>query len=85
MDGVIVYRLEFCPNCERLKAYLNERGAPYVEEDLSTAASLTELRVHGVFVSEAPVLRRGETFLTTAELFPGGDLNRGAVDALLGE
>ena len=83
MTGVIVYRLEFCPNCELLKAYLNERGAEYAEEDMSSAAALTELRVNGVFASEAPVLRKGETFLTSAELFAGGAVNRAAVDSLL--
>ncbi len=83
MDGLIVYRLEFCPNCELLKAYLDARGAAYVEEDLSSAEALTELRVNGVFVNEAPVLRKGTTFLTSAELFCGGEVNRDAVDALL--
>ncbi len=83
MDGVTVYRLEFCPNCETLKAYLKERGVKFSEEDLSSAAALTELRINGVFVSEAPVLRKGNTFLTSAELFCGGEVNRDAVDALL--
>lgn len=83
MDGVIVYRLEFCPNCELLKAYLNERGASYAEEDMSTAAALTELRVNGVFVNEAPVLRKGDLFLTSTELFNGGAVDCAAVDALI--
>lgn len=83
MDGMIVYRLEFCPNCELLKAYLNERGAVFAEEDMSSAESLTELRVNGVFASEAPVLRKGDVFLTSAELFRGGAVDAAAVDALL--
>ncbi len=83
MDGVTVYRLEFCPNCETLKAYLKERGVEFVEEEMSSAAALTELRINGVFVSEAPVLRKGSTFLTSAELFCGGEVNLDAVDALL--
>jgi glutaredoxin len=83
MDGVIVYRLEFCPNCELLKAYLNGRGTAYTEEDMSSAAALTELRVNGVFVNEAPVLRKGDAFLTSAELFRGGSVDAAAVDALL--
>ena len=83
MEGVIVYRLEFCPNCELLKAYLNERGVAFAAEDMSSAAALTELRVNGVFASEAPVLRKGDTFLTSAELFSGGNVDRAAVDALL--
>jgi hypothetical protein len=83
MDGVIVYRLEFCPNCELLKAYLNERGALFAEEEMSSAAALTELRVNGVFASEAPVLRKGDTFLTSADLFSRGALDFAAVDALI--
>jgi len=83
MDGVIVYRLEFCPNCELLKAYLNERGVAFAEEEMSSAAALTELRVNGVFATEAPVLRKGDAFLTTTELFSGGAVDRAAVDALL--
>ncbi|MEN6341178.1 MAG: glutaredoxin family protein [Methanospirillum sp.] len=83
MDGVIVYRLEFCPNCELLKAYLKERGVAFVEEEMSSAAALTELRVNGIFVNEAPVLRKGDVFLTSAELFSGGAVDAGAVDALL--
>jgi glutaredoxin len=83
MNGVIVYRLEFCPNCELLKAYLNERGIPYVEEDMATPDALTELRINGVFVSEAPVLQKGDSFLTSAELFTAGAVNRDAVDGFL--
>ncbi len=83
MDGVILYRLEFCPNCELVKAYLDGRGAAYAEEDMSSAEALTELRINGVFVNEAPVLRRGETFLTSADLFVGGAVDGPAVDLLL--
>ena len=67
-----VYTLEHCPNCELLKDFLKKSGRPYSERDLSTAESLTELRLNGVFVSEAPVLQRGEDFFTSADLFPGG-------------
>ena len=51
---LIVYTLEHCPNCELLKSFLKTGGFPYVERDLSSAESLTELRVNGVFVNEAP-------------------------------
>ena len=46
---LIVYTLEFCPNCELLKGFLKKNGHTYAERDLSTAESLTELRVNGVF------------------------------------
>ncbi len=84
MGDVILYRLEFCPNCELLKAYLDGRGIAYAEQDLSSAEALTELRINGVFVSEAPVLRKADTFLTSSELFAGGAVDEAAVEALLG-
>jgi len=67
-----VYTLEFCPNCELLKEFLAGRGIPFVVRDLSTAESLTELRVNGVFVNEAPVLQNDDRFLTSEELFLSG-------------
>jgi glutaredoxin len=69
---LIVYTLEFCPNCELLKEFLSGRGIPFVVRDLSTAESLTELRVNGVFVNEAPVLQNDDRFLTSEELFLSG-------------
>ena len=72
---LIVYTLEHCPNCELLKGFLKKGGYSYTERDLSTAEALTELRVNGVFVNEAPVFQRGEDFFTSADLFPTGKLD----------
>ena len=72
---LIVYTLEHCPNCELLKGFLNKNGLKYSERDLSSAESLTELRVNGVFVNEAPVLQKSEDFYTSADLFPKGKLD----------
>jgi glutaredoxin len=72
---LIVYTLEHCPNCELLKGFLKKDGYTYSERDLSTAESLTELRVNGVFVNEAPVLQSGSDFFTSADLFPAGKLD----------
>ena len=72
---LIVYTLENCPHCELLKDFLKKAGYPYAVRDLSTAESLTELRINGVFVSEAPVLQINDDFYTSADLFPGGKLN----------
>ena len=81
--GFIVYTLDFCPRCEILKEFLASRNLEFSIEDMSTAASLTELRVNGVFVSEAPVLQKGKKFLTTKELFGGSDnVNESAIAAL---
>ena len=82
MSGIsqlVVYTLECCPNCDKLKDYLKKNGIPYSERDLSTAESLTELRVNGIFVNEAPVLQKGEDFLTTTDLFASGVVNEQTV------
>lgn len=71
---LIVYTLEHCPNCEILKGFLKKGGYTFVERDLSTAESLTELRVNGVFVNEAPVLQKDDLFLTSTDLFPKGKM-----------
>jgi len=80
-----VYTLENCPNCESLKVFLKRKGIKFREEDMSSAASLTELRVNGVFAMEAPVLRQGDTFLTTPDLFSGGKVKEESVGRLAGE
>ncbi len=72
---LIVYTLEYCPNCDSLKGYLTKGGYKYSERDLSTAESLTELRMNGVFVNEAPVLQKDSDFYTSADLFPAGKLD----------
>ncbi len=78
-----IYTLENCPNCEALKAFLMKRGIDFFEEDMSTAAALTELRVHGVFVNEAPVLRMGSKFLTHQKLFLQGRVSEENVSRLV--
>jgi glutaredoxin len=80
---LIVYTLEFCPNCELLKGFLHEGGYAFSERDLSTAESLTELRLNGVFVTEAPVLQKGNDFFTSADLFPSGALDGAHITKLI--
>jgi glutaredoxin len=72
---LIVYTLEHCPNCELLKGFLKKGGHTFSERDLSSAESLTELRINGVFVNEAPVLQKHDDFYTAADLFPAGKLD----------
>jgi glutaredoxin len=72
---IIVYTLEYCPHCEELKAYLKKNDVFFSELDMSTAESLTELRLNGIFVNEAPVIQKESDFLTTDEIFSGGKLN----------
>ena len=80
---LIVYSLEFCPHCEILKTFLKKGGLSFDERDLSSAESLTELRLNGVFVNEAPVLQSGEDFYTSADLFPEGNLDEEHLSSLL--
>ena len=80
---LIVYTLDTCPHCEMLKGALKKGGYKFSERDLSTAEALTELRLNGVFVNEAPVLQRGEEFYTTADLFPTGTLDDKKLGSIL--
>jgi glutaredoxin len=80
---LIVYTLEHCPNCELLKGFLKKSGLKYSERDLSSAESLTELRINGVFVNEAPVLQKQDDFFTSADLFPAGKLDEGHLAQLI--
>lgn len=80
---LIVYTLEHCPNCEQLKGFLKKSGLKYSERDLSSAESLTELRVNGVFVNEAPVLQKQDDFFTSADLFPAGKLDNEHLSRLI--
>lgn len=72
---LILYTLEYCPNCDILKGFLKKGGYTFTEHDLSTAESLTELRMNGVFVKEAPVLQKDADFYTSADIFPAGKLD----------
>jgi glutaredoxin len=80
---LIVYTLEFCPNCDLLKGFLKKGGYAFIERDLSTAESLTELRLNGVFVNEAPVLQKDEDFYTSVDLFPSGKLDDAHITKLI--
>lgn len=84
-DGsdVVVYTLEFCPRCEILKEYLCARNIPFRVEDLSSAESMTELRINGIFVREAPVLQRGAKFLTSEDIFSGDSVQDDKIQGLL--
>jgi glutaredoxin len=71
---LVIYTLEYCPNCEVVKEYLKRNQIPFDERNMATAESLTELRINGVFVNEAPVLQGPGGFLTTRDLFSRGTL-----------
>lgn len=83
ISQIIVYTLENCPNCELLKEYLSRAGAAYGVRDMMEPEALTELRINGVFVREAPVLQIGSTFLTSRELFSSGTVREETLSSLL--
>ncbi|MCX6681680.1 MAG: glutaredoxin family protein [Methanoregula sp.] len=74
-SGLILYTLEHCPNCEMLNVFLKSNGKIFSERDMSTAESLTELRVNGIFTNEAPVLQKGDEFFTSDVIFSCGKLD----------
>ena len=80
VHNIIVYSLEVCPNCEILKQYLQDNTIPYMERSLEDPEALTDLRMDGIFVMEAPVLQIGETYLTSQEIFEKGAVSASIAD-----
>lgn len=81
VHDIIVYSLEVCPNCEILKQYLQDNKISYTERSLDDPEALTDLRMNGVFVMEAPVLQIEETYLTSKEIFQNGEVQASIADA----
>ncbi len=75
ISNVTIYTLPECPNCDRLKRELIQKGFVFNERNMSSADSLTELRFNGIFTLSAPVLQIEEDFFTSRELFNAGSLN----------
>jgi Glutaredoxin and related proteins len=75
MTPIIVYSLPVCPRCEELKKWLGDHSIPFTCLDMGSAEGITELRVNQCFAMEAPVLRIGDTFYESADLWTGGVLN----------
>jgi glutaredoxin len=69
-----IFSTNACPKCEQLKDELKKEGIKFIESDISTPESLTELAVNGVFTLSAPVLKVDECFYTVKELFTGDKL-----------
>jgi len=80
IDTIIVYSLEVCPNCEILKKYLQNNTIPYRERALDDPEVLTDLRMNGIFVMEAPVLQIGDRYLTSMEIFIDGEVSPSIAD-----
>ena len=84
MTEIIVYTTSACPKCKKLKSYLESIAVGYEVADMSTPASLTELRANGVFTTMAPVLQVEDSFLTLEEMFDGDRIRKDIIDELLG-
>jgi glutaredoxin len=83
LSEIIIYTTETCPKCEQLKKLLKSNNISFKEADMSTPEALTELRVNGVFDVTAPILQIDEKFLTTDELFDGGEVDSNAISDIL--
>jgi len=70
----LIYSLEVCPKCRRLKAFFEAKCIEYEETNMQTPEAMTELRCNGVFTISAPVLQVGAIFLTVKEMFKGNDI-----------
>ncbi|MHC1631384.1 MAG: glutaredoxin family protein [Methanotrichaceae archaeon] len=67
----VVYTTKDCPRCKQVKKVLEDWGADFQVADMTSAESLTELRVNGVFTLTAPVLQLENKFYTVEDLFDG--------------
>ena len=79
MDTTIYTIPERCPHCRALKRYLDSIGVKYTEEDMTTPASLTELRINGVFATAAPVIQVGDRFIEYNEIFDGDVIRKDVI------
>lgn len=86
MSRIIVYTMENCPNCDKLKETLKDLGIDYEEKDLETKEAIIELRYHACFPQEAPVLQCGRTCYESKNIFgESGAVNLHIIQAISGK
>lgn len=86
MSQIIIYTMENCPNCNKLKATLKGLGIEYEERDLETKEAIIDLRCLACFPQEAPVLRFGRTCYESPKIFgEDGTVNRHVIHAISGK
>ena len=85
MTEIIVFRLETCPNCDRLEELLRENGIEFREVDLEDTRhpDMITMRMHGIFPQEAPVIRVNSCYAQSKTIFAGNELS-GTVKAMIG-
>ncbi len=85
MSEIVVFRLENCPNCDRLEELLRENGIEFREVDLEDTRhpDMITMRMHGIFPQEAPVIRVNSCYAQSKTIFDGSELS-GTVKAMIG-
>ena len=85
MSEIVVFRLENCPNCDRLEALLKEAEIEFREVDLQDTRhpDMITMRMAGIFPQEAPVLKVNCCYIQSKNIFDGDGLS-GTVKATLG-
>ena len=85
MSEIVVFRLETCPNCDRLEELLRESGIEFREVDLQDTRhpDMITMRMAGIFPQEAPVLKVNCCYIQSKNIFDGIELS-GTVKATLG-
>ncbi|GFO97858.1 glutaredoxin [groundwater metagenome] len=83
MQEIQLYSTANCPNCRVLKQFLETKNIQYKDVDMATPATLTELRMNGVFTMSAPVLQVGSRFFTTKELFSQERIDQSRLESLI--
>lgn len=80
----IIYTLEYCPNCDKLKSSLRAAGVEFEERDMETKMSLVDLRCRQCFTREAPVLMTEDRVYESKDLFDDdGRMNHHVLALLL--
>ena len=86
MSSIIVYAMDNCPNCDKLKATLMEVDIPFEERNLETKEAIVDLRCLGCFPQEAPVLRYMNTCFESHVIFgEDGAVNRHIIHRISGK
>lgn len=85
MSDIIVFRLETCPNCDRLEELLKQAGIEFKEVDLQDIRhpEMITMRMSGVFPQEAPVLKVNSCYVQSKAIFEGNGLSD-TVKAMVG-
>jgi len=78
----IIYSLEVCPNCEKLKSAFKAAGVEFEERDMQTKNSMVDLRCRACFAQEAPVLMTEDRVYESTDIFTNGEVDPGVLASL---